>query len=101
MPAVEPVTNAALSSSFIFILCYGVVSLPNSSSGKGCGLIQVGEKESALPMNLPPRGSGKDAFHRVPFIPGEVWDAVERVLTTFSGLRRVEASGILSCALRP
>ena len=24
---------------------------------------------------------GKDAFHRVPFIPGEVRDAVERVLT--------------------
>ena len=31
---------------------------------------------------------GKDAFHRVPFIPGEVRDAVERVLTILEdGLR--------------
>ena len=28
-------------------------------------------------------GDGKDAFHRVPFIRGEVRDAVERVLTGF------------------
>jgi len=36
---------------------------------------------------------GKDAFHRVPFIPGEVRDAVERVLTRFGGARRVNRSG--------
>jgi hypothetical protein len=30
-------------------------------------------------------GDGKDAFHRVPFIPGKVRDAVERVLTMFGG----------------
>ena len=29
--------------------------------------------------------AGKDAFHRVPFIPGEVLDSVERVLTGFKG----------------
>ena len=32
---------------------------------------------------------GKDAFHRVPFIPAKVRDAVERVLTGFGGARRV------------
>ena len=33
---------------------------------------------------------GKDALHRVPFIPGEVRDAVERVLTKFRGARSVK-----------
>jgi radical SAM superfamily enzyme YgiQ (UPF0313 family) len=36
---------------------------------------------------------GKDAFHRVPFISGEVRDAVERVLTRRRGAEHVEASG--------
>src|SRR5664279_3956528 len=31
---------------------------------------------------------GKDAFHRVPRFPGEVRDAVERVLTTAGGAVR-------------
>ena len=31
----------------------------------------------------PTSKDGKDAFHRVPFILGEVRDAVERVLTRF------------------
>ena len=59
-----------------------------------------------LPRSLP-RGNpsdlshpapepGKDAFHRVPFFPGEVRDAVERVPTTFSGAKRVNGRGILS-----
>jgi hypothetical protein len=45
---------------------------------------------------------GKDAFHRVPFIPGEVRDAVERVLTKFRGARRAKVvRGVLSLSLSP
>ena len=38
-------------------------------------------------------GPGEDAFHRVPSIPGEVTDAVERVLTGFSGAKHIKLSG--------
>jgi len=41
----------------------------------------------------PTSKDGKDAFHRVPFILGEVRDAVERVLTRFRGARCVKRSG--------
>ena len=35
-----------------------------------------------------PSEPGKDAFHRVPFISGEIRDAVERVLTVLGGRLR-------------
>ena len=38
---------------------------------------------------------GKDAFHRVPFIPGEVRDAVERVLTSPGGRFRGRAAAVI------
>jgi molybdate transport system ATP-binding protein len=38
-------------------------------------------------------GNGKDAFHRVPFIPGRVRNAVERVLTRSGGAECVKLSG--------
>ena len=46
-----------------------------------------------LPAPEPAFKDGKDAFHRVPFILGEVRDAVERVLTRFRGAKRVKMSG--------
>ena len=56
---------------------------------------------SSPTMNLRGRAPapevGKDAFHRVPFIPGEVRDAVERILTNFRGARRAKiVRGVLS-----
>ena len=45
------------------------------------------------PALEPVFGDGKDVFPRVPFITGEVRDAVERVLTKFRGAKRVKMSG--------
>ena len=42
-----------------------------------------GQPRGLLPAPEPASRHGKDAFHRVPFVPGEVRDAVERVLTRF------------------
>ncbi len=41
----------------------------------------------------PASKDGKDVFHRVPIILGEVRDAVERVLIRFRGARRDNKSG--------
>jgi len=51
------------------------------------------------PAPEPAFGDGKDAFHRVPCIPGEVRDAVERVLTSSKGARCVKVSGSFLHAL--
>ena len=48
-----------------------------------------GSSGGVWPAPEPVSGDGKDAFHRVPFIPGEVRDAVERVPTKL-GARCVE-----------
>ena len=42
---------------------------------------------------------GKDAFHRVPFIPGGVRDAVERVLTIPEARFRESALGLRAVGL--
>ena len=46
-----------------------------------------------LPAHEPVFEDGKDAFHRVPFIPAKVRDAVERVLTQFRGAKRLKMPG--------
>ena len=46
-----------------------------------------------LPAHEPVFEDGKDAFHRVPFIPVKVRDAVERVLTQFRGAKRLKMPG--------
>ncbi len=43
------------------------------------------EARAAVAVSSSARASGRDAFHRVPFFKrraGDIWDAVERVLTT-------------------
>jgi len=62
----------------------------------------IGNSPLLNPAPEPVFRDGKDAFHRVPFIPGEVRDAVERILTKFRGARRAEiVRGVLSPLVPP
>jgi hypothetical protein len=73
----------------------------SSSSINKCG---GGAQKFILPEHLLTGDSaqfGKDAFHRVPFIPGEVRDAVERVLTSFMGRDRTPRQFDAPCAPEP
>ena len=62
--------------------------LPSPIAGRAKA--QNASKWSEYSAPEPVFRDGKDAFHRVPFIPGEVMDAVERVLTKFRGARRAK-----------
>ena len=63
----------------------------------------VGEQQGnrgRSPAPEPVFEDGKDAFHRVPFIPARVRDAVERVLNRLRGAKRINTSGVLSSVER-
>ncbi len=62
-------------------------SQPSGSAGR------LTKLRLQTPAPEPGSGAGKDAFHRVPFVPGEVRDTVARVLSKFRGARRVNKSG--------
>ena len=74
--------------------------LPSPIAGRAKA--QNASKWSEYSAPEPVFRDGKDAFHRVPFIPGEVMDAVERVLTKFRGARRAKiVRGVLSPLVPP
>ena len=61
---------------------------PTARGGPPC-LNAAGVRAPLSPHASLAPDPGKDAFHRVPLIPAEVRDAVERVLTGFGDARRV------------